>query len=222
MSHYQNNDQGMTLIKCRSWGDWIQKRHLGYRQSTVASLAGLCGTTAITAEPCCRCIAGLWMMCRGGEIDMSVFLTTTLLWRPTKLLWLSVWLPSWRHSPLQYQQSEFLVLYALNTSHEECVLFPVEFGFCDSELSVYGGAWPETHAGNTVSLPCEGGMATRLCSSEDGGQWKDPDDSRCGQPSTQTPTPPNVTPTTCKSLLLNLPHWQLTLQLFSRRVLLRI
>ena len=52
-------------------------------------------------------------------------------------------------------------------------------GFCDSEPSAYGGVWPEVEAGDTVSLPCEGGSVTRECSPDNGGQWLTPDDSVC-------------------------------------------
>lgn len=39
--------------------------------------------------------------------------------------------------------------------------------------------WPETEANHTASISCEGGMATRRCSTENGGQWLPPDKTQC-------------------------------------------
>ena len=57
---------------------------------------------------------------------------------------------------------------------------------------MYGGVWPETEAGNTVSLPCDGGTVTRECSPDNGGQWLTPDDRQCATPTTPSTQPPTI------------------------------
>ena len=48
-------------------------------------------------------------------------------------------------------------------------------GFCETD-----DVWPETEGGQTISLPCDDGTVTRVCSSNgDGAEWLTPDYSQC-------------------------------------------
>ena len=60
-------------------------------------------------------------------------------------------------------------------------------GFCDSEPSDYDVRWPETEADNVASIPCgdDGRVATRVCSSDNGAEWLEPDTSQCGMGQTK-------------------------------------
>ena len=53
-------------------------------------------------------------------------------------------------------------------------------GFCDSEPSDYDVRWPETEANSVAFIPCgDGRVATRVCSSDNGAEWLEPDTSLC-------------------------------------------
>ena len=45
--------------------------------------------------------------------------------------------------------------------------------------------WPETEADNTVRIPCNGGMAIRMCSPD--AQWLVPDVTQCIREGTTEP-----------------------------------
>lgn len=60
------------------------------------------------------------------------------------------------------------------------LIFHLVLGFCESEQSNFNSVWPETEAGQTVSLPCDGGIVTRMCSRNDNGaEWLAADVSQC-------------------------------------------
>ena len=59
-------------------------------------------------------------------------------------------------------------------------IFHLVLGFCESEQSNFDSVWPETEAGQTVSLPCDVGIVTRMCSRNDNGaEWLAPNISQC-------------------------------------------
>ena len=115
---------------------------------------------------------------------------------------------------VRYIEGQFISTTAFNISgnFKIRIYLPIEFiiivdceisaplfiviGFCDSEPSAYFVRWPETEANDVASIPCDedDGVATRVCSPDNGGQWMEPDISQCGGPTINPTTEPPTDP----------------------------